>query len=255
MKKVYFLPLVLIPIILFIFMQKKTNEIIHPKNGPVTESVYAISTVKSEWNYSLRLGVISSVEKYFVKEGDEVKSGDKLLAIEGGTIFRSPQSGIVTEKPFGLKETIVPQSPIIKIVDLKNLYLEASIEQMGALKISKGMNVIISFDDFRKQSFKGIVRSVLPRDQDFLIQVTSKELPKNILPGMSADLSIEIATKENAMTIPTKAISNGYIIIKRNGKPTKEKIEIGISDSEYAEILSPQLNINDEIIIPTNEKH
>lgn len=236
------------------FATRKKLEIVNPKVGPLVQSVYAISTVKSESNFTLRMGVLSNVEKYYVHEGDEIKTGDKLLTVEGGTTFKSPQNGIVVEMPYGIKETIAPQSPIIKIVDLKNLYLEASIEQMAALKINKGMKVLISFDDYRNEVFHGQIRSVLPREQDFVIQVKAENLPKNILPGMSADLSIEIGKKEKAITISNKAISNGYIILKKNGKSEKTKVEIGISDVESSEIISPLLNENDEIVIPAKEK-
>jgi len=256
MKKRYFLLLLIIPVALIIFWKRPTQEIVHPKIGKITESVYAISTVKSEWNYSLRLGVISTVAEYYVKEGQLVKKGDKLLRIEeNGTVFRAPHEGIVTYRPFGIRETISPQIPIMKIVDLKNVYLEASIEQQGALKVSKGMNVVISFEDFRSKLFKGSVRSVLPRDEDFLIQVDSQELPANILPGMSADLSIEIGTKEKAVLIPTKAISNGFIVLLKDKKKEKVKVEIGISDSANTEIVSPVLTENDSILLPVKEKH
>jgi multidrug efflux pump subunit AcrA (membrane-fusion protein) len=253
MKKFYLIPIIIVPLIILYFTTKKKPEIIHPKVGPITESVYAISTVKSERTYTLRLGVISSVEKYFVKEGDEVNANDKLLSLEGGTLFKTPHAGIVTERPYGLKETIIPQSTIIKIVDLKNLYLEASIEQVGALKINKGMKVVVSFDDFRNKLFIGTVRSVLPRDQDFLIQVNVLDLPNNVLPGMSADLSVEIGKKEKAILIPTKAISNGFIIVKKENKNEKIKVELGINDSENAEIISPILTEQDEIVIPKLE--
>lgn len=256
MKKLYFIPLILIPIALIFYFKKPAQEIVHPRIGKITESVYAISTVKSEWYYSLRLGVISTVEKYFVKEGDSVNEGDKILKIEeNGTIFKSPHQGIVTYRPFGIKETISPQIPIIKIVDLKNRYLEASIEQMGALKVTKGMNVIISFEDFRQKNFQGTVRSVLPRDEDFLIQVDATSLPANILPGMSADLSIEIGTKENAVIVPTIAISNGFIVLLKDKKAEKVKVELGISDSENTEIISPVLVAEDSILLPKKEKH
>lgn len=256
MKKRYFLILLVIPLGLFFYFKRPVQESVHPKKGKITESVYAISTVKSEWNYALRMGVLSTVSEYFVKEGQLVKKGDKLLRIEeNGTIFKAPHEGIVTYRPFGIKETISPQTPIIKIVDLKNLYLEASIEQQGALKVLRGMNVVISFEDFRNKLFRGTVRSVLPRDEDFLIQVDAFDLPSNILPGMSADLSIEIGTKNDAVLIPTKAISNGYVVLLKGKKKEKVKVEVGINDSANSEILSPVFSESDSILLPLREKH
>jgi macrolide-specific efflux system membrane fusion protein len=246
---------ILIALILTFALKKKSN-VYHPNVGDLKESVYAISTVKSETNYTLRLGVVSSVEEYFVKEGDEVWPGQKLLRLEGGTIFKAPSAGVITERPFSIKETIAAQTAIIKIVDLKNLYIEANVEQLAALKINKGKKVLISFEDFRHQVFSGTVRSVLPREDDFIIQVNPEKLPKNILPGMSADLSIEIEEKKNVLTIPSKTISNGHILVKRNDSKEKEKlkVEIGIYDEINSEVLNPKLDLLDEIYIPGDEK-
>jgi len=55
---------------------------------------------------------------------------------------------------------------------------------------------------------------------------------------------------KNVTLIPTNAIANGHIVINRNKKEQKIKVQIGISDEEKTEILSPELFETDEILIP-----
>lgn len=231
--------------------QKKTS--IHPTFGPVVESVYAIGSVKSHDVYNLKVGVLSSVRKFYVNEGDQVKEGDKLLTLDSGVTLKSLISGVVTTIPVNLGETISAQQTILSVINLEKLYLEASLEQNGALKIKKGQKVLISFESFRSQSFTGVVENIIPREGEFVVQVTVSNLPENILPGMNADLSIEINKKEKALLVPVGAVSNGAITLLKDGKKEKVKVEIGISDSEFAEILSPNLTADDELLI-VNQK-
>ena len=231
-----------------------SKEGIKPKKGPITESIYAIGIVKSERTYELKLGVVAAIKAYFVKEGDTVKTSDQLLKDDFGTIFKAPFEGVVTHLPFSIGETIAPQQSLLSLVDLKKLYLEASLEQQGALKVKRGQNVQISFESFRTSSFHGIVKNVLPRNSEFVVQVEVNNLPNNILPGMNADLSIEVSNIDQAILLPMAAVTNGHILIKKGSKTEKIPVVTGVSDSEYVEILSPTLSTEDEIYLPKDLK-
>lgn len=225
-----------------------------PKIGPITESIYAIGIVKSERTYELKMGVVSGIKDYFVKEGDVVKMSQRLFKNDSGTIFQAPFAGVVTHLPFSIGETISPQQSILSLVDLKKLYIEASLEQQGALKVKKGHTVQISFESFRTQVFKGKVINILPRNSEFVVQVDVENLPENILPGMNADLSIEVMKKDKAILLPLAAVSNGHILIKNEKGTGKIPTVVGLSDAEFVEIINPVLTESDEIYLPKDFK-
>lgn len=237
-------------VIIFALLSCGSKSGFKPKFGPITESVYAIGIVKSERSYELKLGVLTAVKKYFVKEGDAVKTSDKLLMDDSGTIYKAPYSGVVTHIPYVIGETVAPQQSILSLVDLSKLYLEASVEQQGALKIKKGQTVQISFESFRSKVFQGVVKNILPRNLEFVVQVDVKDLPENILPGMNADLSIEVMKKNIATLLPLAAVSNGHILLKNQKGSAKIPVVVGVSDAEFVEILSPVLSKDDEIYLP-----
>jgi membrane fusion protein, macrolide-specific efflux system len=243
---------ILIFVIIVIACAPKSGH--RPVKGPITESIYAIGIVKSDLTYELKLGVISAVKKYFVKEGDVVKMAQPLIADDSGTIYKAPFAGVITHLPFSIEETVAPNQSILSLVNLKELYLEASLEQQGALRVRKGQQVQISFESFRTAVFHGLVKNVLPRNNEFVVQVEVKDLPDNILPGMNADLSIEVMKKNLATLVPLAAISNGHLLIKKGKKKVKIAVVMGVSDSEYVEILSPELSTNDEIFFPKDSK-
>ncbi len=227
---------------------------IKPTIGPITESVYAIGIVKSERSYELKMGVVTAIKQYFVKEGDYVKANQNLFMNDSGTVFKAPFEGVITHLPFSVGETVAPQQSILTLVDLKKLYLEASLEQQGILKVKRGQHVQISFESFRSQAFQGTVKNILPRDLEFVIQVEVNNLPENILPGMNADLSVEIMKKDKAILLPLVAVSNGHILIKEEDKSKKVPVTIGVSDTEFVEILDPVLSRESEIVLPKESK-
>jgi hypothetical protein len=74
---------------------------------------------------------------------------------------------------------------------------------------------------------------------------TNVSLPKNNLqmrPGMSADLSILVTQKTAVLKVPELAITSEgekrYVNVLDGRKQTKTEITTGISDGEFAEVLS-----------------
>lgn len=237
-------------LLLSFFLSACTQNTIHPIRGEIFEAVYGLGIIKSDNTYHAKAAIISSVESFFVNEGQDVKKGDKLFLTDQGTIYRSPIDGKVTDKPITIGENLFPQSTVLTVVDLENLYLEVSLEQHAAMKLKKGIKAEITFEFFRNRKIEGEIISIYPKNDQFVAKVLLREWPSGILPGMSADVAFEVARKEDATLVPTNAIANGHLVIKREKKKHKLKVEIGISDEEKTEILSPKLLPTDEILIP-----
>lgn len=228
---------------------KKENS--HPEKGDIVEAVYGLGTVESNNVYDAKVGITTSVSEFFVKEGQDVQIRDKLYRDDSGTLFRAPFAGRVTQIPVFVNENLFPSTTVLTIMDLNSLYLAVSLEQQGAMKLKKGMKAEVSFEFFRNTKLLGIVETIYPKKDQFIAKVQIAQWPEGVLPGMTADVAFEIARKKDALLIPVKAIINGNIIVLRKGKK-KEKIpaKIGLMDLEKAELLEPQLNPEDEIIIP-----
>lgn len=223
---------------------------IHPEKGNIIEAVYGLGIIKSEKNFNARAAIVSSIREFYVTEGQDVSAGQKLFLTDQGSVISAPFSGRITERPITVAETLFPQTIILKLVDLTDLYLEVSLEQQGAMKLSKGMEAEISFEFFRNQKIKGTLSTIYPKNEQFVAKVLAKEWPAGILPGMSADVAFKIASKEDVILIPLKAVANGSVVIKRNGKKKKLPVTLGFMDQEKAEVLEPVLSPSDEIIMP-----
>lgn len=66
---------------ILLFACGKKQETIHPTLEKITSSVYASGTVKSTGQYEVYTKVNGIVEKIMIKEGDEVRKGQAILAL------------------------------------------------------------------------------------------------------------------------------------------------------------------------------
>jgi multidrug efflux pump subunit AcrA (membrane-fusion protein) len=219
------------------------------KRGPVIEAVYGLGKVKAEKFYEIKMSIIKEVEKYFVKEGSYVNKGDKLVAMVDGPVFVAPFSGTVTAINFSVSQQIFPQQTALRMDDIKNKYIEVSLEQQGALRVKAGLPVKVIFESLRGEVLKGKVESIFPQNDEFLAHISVDGLGDNILPGMTADVAIEIGRKDSAVLIPLSAISNGRIRLQRDNKKIVVPVKIGNVDGSWAEVLESELHDSDLIII------
>lgn len=241
--------LVILGLATFQATRSQTQEVL-PKRGPVVEAVYGLGTVLATRTFVLRTGVTTEVRKFYVKAGDAVKKGEPLVLLgEQGTV-KAPFDGTVTQVTYKEGEIVFAQVPILKLEDLSDRYVEVSLEQQGALRVHKGLKAKLVFESLRGKRFDGTVRSVFPSEGQFLTDIQVDQLPPEILPGMTTDVAIEIARKDNVQMIPVSSISGGRVIVKRaDGQKEKITVEIGVVDGEWAELISPSLGVKDAVLI------
>lgn len=231
------------------YYRQQGYETFRPKKGQVTEAVYGLGKVKSVHRFEVRLGVVSTVERLYVQEGQAVRKGDKLIEFDSGAVFRAPFAGTITLIAHYEGETAVPQLPVLRLEDLTDRFIELSLEQEGALRIQVGQPARISFESLRGQTLNGKVHALFSRDDEFLAHIKVAQLQDSVLPGMTADVTIEIGTNPNAILVPVSAISNGMLTVRRGGKLEKIRAEIGNVDGVMAEIKGDSLTLDDEVLI------
>ncbi|MEY4616316.1 MAG: hypothetical protein RJB66_1276 [Pseudomonadota bacterium] len=233
----------------FLTRKKKSVQEIHPKVGPIVESIYGLGTVQSDNVYTLKLGVTTMVKKLFVKEGEMVQKGQRLIQFdeEGLQSQFAPFEGSVTQINFYAGETVFPQAPILTMMDLKSRYISVSLDQEGALRVRPKQKALLSFESLESQSIEGSVRAIFPRQGQLIAHIEAPEMPTEILPGMTADVAIVVGEKEKAILVPIKAINQGTIQLKKEGSFEVTPVKMGIVDADFGEILSPTLSENDVI--------
>ena len=218
------------------------------KRGDIVEAVYGIGTVTASRVFQLKVGVTSTIQKIYVKEGDFVKKGTRLVDLDGPVGWLAPFAGTITSLSHTVGETVFPQTPIITVTDLSDRYVVVSLDQQAIMRVVSGQKATLSFDSLRDEKFEGTVQSVYSSDTQFLVRIATPNLGVKILPGMTADVAITIKTHKNSMLLPIAGVSNGKVLALREGNKIPIDVKLGVSDGSIAEVVDSNLVEGDQII-------
>lgn len=233
-----------------IYLSKQSLESAHPRRGDVKEAVYGLGKVKTDRRYEVKLGVMLAVKNIFVREGDLVKTGTKLIEFEDAKIFRAPFDGTVTMVLPRPGEMALPQVVQLRLEDTNDRYIELTLEQEGALRVRKNQTAKISLETLRGEILTGKVMALFAREDEFLAHIKVDHLNESILPGMIADVSVEVGEIHDALLIPLRAINGGAVLVSRGGRRQKIKVDVGHVDGQWAEIKGTALTVDDEVFMP-----
>ena len=158
--------------------------------------------------------------------------------------------------PVGVVQVSV-QGPV-SLVPEAPFQVEADVPETDIGKISFQDRCQITLDAFPEKKMPGQVIEIEPAETViqgvvyYRIKVSLESGDENIRPGMTAEVDITTASKENVLVIPQRAVSerNGYKTIKflEDNKVKEKEIETGIRSVEgQVEVISG-LNEGEEII-------
>lgn len=124
----------------------------------------------------------------------------------GKTIVTAPFSGVVDEIISDPGQVVVPgQTPIIRLVNLSDMYVKASIPETYLKNIKKGTQVKVNLASINEE-FTGTVRQVSnyinPNNRSFDIQVEIPNKDGLVKPNLIATVKVNDYSAENAITVP-----------------------------------------------------
>ena len=146
------------------------------------------------------------------------------------TTIRSPVSGVVVDRVVDLGQTVAAslQTPtLIKIAqDLSEMRIDSSFAEADIGSIREGQKVRFTVDAFPNRSFQGQVQQIRlnPTTQQnvvtYNVRVSLSNPEQILLPGMTAYVSIGVASRQDALLVPNAALRFKPSDIAANDKPT-----------------------------------
>ena len=168
--------------------------------------------------------------------------------IRKSTIY-APVSAKIIKIWFEKKELFKPGQPAISL-STSGYKIQSDISELeiGKIKENNENKVLIEFDAFPGEIFKGRVVSIDPKeiikeeDKYYRVNIYFEDFDKKIRSGMSADITINISFKDNILKIPEFTIfeedNKEFVTVLKGNLKEKREIKIGISDGESIEIIS-----------------
>lgn len=184
----------------------------------------------------------------------------------------SPVDGIVISRNVDVGQTVAAsfQTPTLFTIakDLTKMQINASVDEADIGKVKEGQPVEFRVDAYPDITFKGKVSQVRNAaitvqnvvTYDVVIKVNNPGL--KLKPGMTADVSIITARKNDVLKVPNAAlrfrISIDYkekpsekgsaVWVLKEGKPSRIPIVTGINDGSYTEVISGDIKEGQEVI-------
>jgi multidrug efflux pump subunit AcrA (membrane-fusion protein) len=161
----------------------------------------------------------------------------------------APKAGIVTKINGEVGETATTASEFISIITAENFQIKANISEVDISKVKIGDEVEITFDALGpEKEFKGEVVEIDPAETEISGVVYYKVATiftadsEIIKPGMTANLDIQTAHKENVLTIPFQAIKEKdgrkYVQVLEGGVAKDIIVEVGLKGDVDLEIIN-----------------
>lgn len=171
--------------------------------------------------------------------------------------IRTPIDGIVSKIDVEEGEGIVAYTPFITLVS-KDIKIEARVPEVDIVAVKKGQKVDITFDAIDEQEFRGEVLEVEPTETIvegvtyYKIKVIFEDPESLVKPGMSADININIYSKEQVLIAPQRAIKEKddqkYVQVKEGEEIREVEVVTGLKgDGGTIEIIEG-LEEGDEVV-------
>lgn len=195
----------------------------------VTYQKRILASMKRSEDYNLEK---KNAQRALIKKYEAAVSA--ILAQFADTNLYSPMDGVVIHRNGEVGETITANSaasntPVVTVAQEGELEVKADVPESDIVKIALGQKADITMDAFPLADvFRGEVIDIEPAStviQDvvyYKVKLKITNYDPRIKNGMSADLDIKTASKDNIVSIPERAIKgdNGqkYVEILKDEK-------------------------------------
>ena len=171
-------------------------------------------------------------------------------------VVRSPINGIVDQKYMNRGETSGPGSPILKIVNVSKVKITTGIPERYLPEISIGTPVNITFDVLPGEEYNGKINYISPTistvNRTFEIEVILDNQNGKLKPEMSANLSVQRFSVDNAVVLPQSLIidlgTEKYVFVYVNGIAKRRTVTLGGYNGNNV-LVTSGLNPGDTMIV------
>lgn len=175
--------------------------------------------------------------------------------------LRSPVAGQIAEIKKREGELVQPvlQDTVIVILPTSPYEIDADIYEEDVVKVNIDNEVDISLVAFPEKTFTGRVISIYPAEKliegviYYKIVVAFDAIPEGVKPGMTADLIIKTAEKENVLIMPRDALwkENGKTFVKvlKDEVVQDREVQVGLEGTENNVEIISGLEIGEKVIL------
>ncbi len=182
----------------------------------------------SESTHSVSLGSVKSAEAQVQIARNALKDA----------VVTAPIAGTVAKRHVQPGEKVAFDSPLVTVVDLRDLELQALVPAVDVPELAIGMAVELAIDGFGERRFTGRIERINPATEPgtraILVYVGIPNTDRALRSGMFATGRIALASQKGVRTLPSIAVrteaGQTYVWTIAQGKLARKLVVVGRRD-------------------------
>ena len=249
-----------------LYAQKNLARVTYERYKKLKEKSFASQSEYDKAQADLKAirAQIAATQAHIASAKQEVlraqKSVDALTVKLAKYKLYAPVDGYVIAKEASIQESVQPTTPILKIVDPKDVWIKATIDERISGGIHANQKASITLRSAPKRTFQGYVKRIAAQSdaitQEREVDVAFTKLPLPFYINEQAEVLIQTKLLHNAIKVPLNAVvhkaTQDGVWLEKNNKAHFQKITILGVDSSMAAVTS--LPLNAVILLPAKNK-
>jgi len=187
--------------------------------------------------------------------GDTVKKGEVVALVDrdepalkfAAAEVTAPLDGVLTRYYLDLGQNVTQATPVCEVAEVEPVKLVVRVTERDFPRLHIGMPARFTADPYPGISFSGKIIKIDSALDDSTraadVEIEAKNPSSKLKPGMFARVSLIIAARSGALTIPREALAptgetKKVFVISSAGIANERQVRIGEIQESFAEVVS-----------------
>jgi Cu(I)/Ag(I) efflux system membrane fusion protein len=188
----------------------------------------------------------------------------RALAKSGSTkrtlTFRSPVSGVITEKKALQGMRFMPGDTLYQVADLSSVWVVADVFEQDIAQVRTGAVAKVRINAYPDKVFEGRVTYVYPtlnaETRTVPVRVELANPGQLLKPAMFAQVEVPVGGKGQVVTVPASAVIDSgtrqiVLIARGEGRFEPREVKLGARSDTHLEVLSG-VKAGEEVVVAAN---
>lgn len=175
-------------------------------------------------------------------------------------VFRSPVSGIVTEKKALQGMRFMPGEALYQVTDLSAVWVVADVFEQDIGLVKTGAKATVRINAYPGRTFSGRITYVYPtlkpETRTVPVRVELANPGQLLKPAMFADVELPVAGQGKVVTVPASAVIDSgvrriVLVQLKEGRYEPRVVELGARNDDYVAVLSG-VKSGEQVVVSAN---
>jgi HlyD family secretion protein len=173
--------------------------------------------------------------------------------------IKAPFSGTILAVNVVQGDMVGPGTLVVVIADLSELHVDVPVAEVDYNRLTAGQSAQLVLDAIPDTTYHGKVTqiglnaSTSGGSVSYPIRVVVSDADKNMLPGMTVAVEIEVSHLNNVLLVPNRALRNVngslVVFVLRNGVQKPVTVELGTNNDTMSVVTKGDLKEGDVIVL------